>query len=91
MKIATILLSLLDLAAAIVLTVIIYQNIDEMFLGLDVFLAWAIPILALITAVPALLLSRNGQRAKSALVLAIAFPIGFAGLLAAVFVYFTYM
>jgi len=90
MKIVTILLSILDIAAAIAAAVFVFKYSDEAFFGLDTFLIWAVPILALVTAVPALWLA-NGPRWKSALALAVAFPVGFAGLLVGVFLYFTYV
>lgn len=91
MRIATLLLSILDVAAAIIVAVIISKYSDEAFFGLDTFLVWAVPILALVTAVPALLLAWKGPRWKSALGLAVAFPVGFVGLLVGVFLYFTYV
>jgi hypothetical protein len=91
MKIATILLGILDVAAAIVVAVIIYAYADEAFLGLDQFLLWAVPILCIITAVPALWLALKSQRRKTALVLALAFPVGFLAELVGVFLYFTYV
>jgi len=91
MKIATILLGILDVAAAIVVAVIIYSYADEAFMGLDRFLLWAVPILCVVTAVPALWLALKSLRRRTALVLALAFPVGFVAELVGVFLYFTYV
>ena len=91
MKIATILLSILDAMAAIIVAVVIFNYSDPEFFGLDTFLGWAVPILGLVTAVPAFMLARNSQWRKTALALALAFPVGFVALLVGVFLYFTYV
>ena len=91
MRIATILLGILDVAGAIVVAVMIYSYADEAFLGLDRFLLWAVPVLCLVTAVPALWLALKSQWRKTALVLALAFPVGFVAELVGVFLYFTYV
>ena len=91
MKIATILLVILDVAGAIVAAVIVYAYADEAFMGLDRFLLWAVPILCIVTAVPALWLALKTQWRRTALVLALAFPVGFLALLVGVFLYFTYV
>ena len=90
MKIATILLSILDALAAIVVTAVIYKYSDPGFFDLDTFLLWAVPILCLVTAVPAFMLARRSAWRKSALALAFAFPVGFMALVVGVFFYFTY-
>jgi hypothetical protein len=90
MKIATILLSILDALATIVITAVIYKYSDAMFSGLDTFLIWAVPILCLVTAVPAFMLARRKLWPKPALALALAFPVGFLALVVGVFFYFTY-
>ena len=92
MRITTLILSILDAAAAIALAVYIFKYIaDPMFLGLDMVVAWGVTILGLVTALPALVLALRHQRSKLALALAIAFPVGLAGLMTGVFLYFTYV
>jgi hypothetical protein len=91
MKIATILLGILDVAAAILIAAIIHAYADEAFMGLDRFLVWAVPVLCVITAVPALWLALKTLWKKTALVLALAFPVGFLAELVGVFLYFTYV
>ncbi len=91
MKILTILLGILDILGAAVIAIIIHANADEAFGGLDRFLLWAVPILCLVTAVPALWLALKTERRKTALVLALAFPVGFLAELVGVFLYFTYV
>ena len=91
MRIATLLLSILDAAAALFLAVYIFVVLaDPMFLGLDMFVGWSTTVLCLVTAVPAFILAFGGRRVKTALVFALAFPVGVAAILAGVFVYFTY-
>ena len=91
MKIATILLGILDVAGAIVAAVIIHSSADEAFMGLDRFLGFAVPVLCVVTAVPALWLALKTQWRKTALALALAFPVGFLAELVGVFLYFTYV
>jgi hypothetical protein len=90
MKIATILLGILDIAAAIVVTVVVFNSLDPAFFNLDTFVLWTVPILCFVTAVPAVLLALKSQWRKSALLLALGFPVGFIALVVGVFVYFTY-
>ena len=92
MRIATLVLSILDAAAAVALAVYIFKYLaDPMFLGLDLFVGWAVIVLGFATALPAFFLAQRGQRPKSALALAVAFPVGFVGVLVGVFLYFTYV
>lgn len=92
MKIATILISIIDAAVAVIFSVIMFKDwSDPAFFGLGIFLGWAVPILCLVTALPAFTLAHRSKRLKSALALALAFPAGFVGLLVAVFLYFTYV
>ena len=91
MKIATILLGILDVAGAIVAAIIVYAYADEAFMGLDRFLGFAVPILCVVTAVPALWLALKTKWRKTALVLVLAFPVGFVAELVGVFLYFTYV
>jgi len=90
MRAATIIIGILDVVVAIAVTAVILKYSDPAFFGLDTFLIWAVPILALVTAVPAIMLAAKSQRPKSALALALLFPAGFGALLAGVFIYFTY-
>jgi len=91
MRIATIILCILGAAGwAVVARYLIFSESDPATMGLDVAAGWAVTILFLITAVPGFVLALMGRRPKTALALALAFPVGFVGLVAAAFIYFTY-
>ena len=88
MKIATILLSILDAVVAAVIAVKMLKSPDPDLAGLDVTAGWAVAILCLVTAVPAFILALSSRRQKIALAFALAFPVGLGVLIG--YIYFTY-
>jgi hypothetical protein len=92
MRITTIILSILDIAVAIVIAYkLLGSESDPATMGLDVGAGWAVTILCLITALPAVFLALKTQRGKTALALALAFPVGLGALIGAVLIYLQYM
>jgi hypothetical protein len=92
MRIATILISILDAAGAAIIAVLMLRSeSDPATLGLDVAAGWTVTIWCLVTAVPAFILALTSQWRKTALALALAFPAGLAALIAAAVIYLAYM
>jgi hypothetical protein len=89
MRIATILISILDAAMAVFIAVLMFKSeSDPATLGLDVAAGWTVTILCLLTAVPAFVLALTKKWPKTALALALAFPAAFVVLFVAVVIYF---
>jgi len=61
MRAATIIIGILDAVVAIAVTAVIVKYSDPAFFGLDTFLIWAVPILALVTAVPAIMFAAKSK------------------------------
>ena len=91
MRIATFILSILDaIGWAFIAKNILFSESDPATMGLDVIAGWIVTILFLLTAVPAFVLALKKLRPKSALALALVFPVGLGVLVAAGAIYFTY-
>jgi hypothetical protein len=91
MRIATIILSILDaIGWGFIAKNTLFSESDPATMGLDVIAGWIVTILFLLTAVPALVLALKRLRPKTALTLALVFPVGIGVLIAAGAIYFTY-
>ena len=87
MRIATIVLSILDAALWIVCAYLLFLSEDAVALGLDVG-GWIATGLFVVTAVPAFLLALKSLWPKTALLLALAFPAGIiAGIVYVLFIW----
>lgn len=92
MRIATIILSILDAAvAAVIAFYMLRGESDPATMGLDVVAGWSAIVLCLVTAVPALILALKTGWRKAALALALGFPVGVVALVAAMLAYLEYM
>ena len=91
MQIATIVLCILDAVGwAFVARFTFFSDSDPVTKDLDLAAGWIVTILFLLTAVPAFVLALTRRWPKTALALALAFPVGFGALFAAAAIYFTY-
>ena len=91
MRIVTIVLCILNVIGwGFITKNTLFSESDPATMGLDVAAGWIVTILFLLTVVPAFVLALKRLRPKTALTLALVFPVGFGALVAAALVYFTY-
>ncbi len=91
MRIATIILSILDaIGWVFIARNTLFSESDPATMGLDTAAGWVVTILLLLTAVPAIVLALKNLRPKTALALALIFPVGLGVLITAAALYFTY-
>jgi hypothetical protein len=92
MRIVTIILSLLDaIGWVFIARNTLFSESDPATMGLDKAAGWIVTILLLLTAVPAFVLALKNLRPKTALALALVFPVGIGALVTAAALYFTYL
>ena len=92
MRLTTIIVCILDaIGWAFIAQKMLLSESDPATMGLDVMAGWAVTIIFLLTAVPAFVLALKRRAPKSALALALAFPVALGALVVALFLYLSYM